>query len=138
MGLPFLLLVVATMWSVGKASIGKHQAAIEARRHVWTLRTAPTQTSTNLKSQNYVRDAPMERLDRPTLGMVSGEAEENIRIAGWLGSSTRPTSKTAVLAGTWDHQQVNMDDRFDIAVRMGVSAASAGATILNSIFSFFR
>ncbi len=137
MGLPFLLVVVASCYSIGKAVVGKQVATIEVRRYGWTLARDPENANA---SRNLVRQGWLEA-SSPQSAMTSlnpksdirlFETEKRTRIARWLGDSVRPRGRTAVVVGTWDHEDVPEMNRlaphvflFGKVARQGISGVSA-------------
>lgn len=98
MGLPFLLLVVVTGWSIGKAAMGRQVAAIDARQQGFAQRPS---------SRNSFRQVnrAMESLD-PSSGMRRTQVTKDVRVARFLGNRVQPSSEVTVVVGTWDHNGV--------------------------------
>src|SRR6056297_998049 len=93
-GMPFLLLVVATCWSIGSVALGRQAAAMQTRHQGWNQRTDPAR-----------RRHAMASL-RPTGNLLADQRTRSVRVAGWLGTTKNPESRSAVVVGTWDHRDV--------------------------------
>ena len=50
----------------------------------------------------------METLD-PSADIFIGETEEEVSVARWMGRVVEPEGRAAIVVGTWDHRQIDMN-----------------------------
>ena len=140
LGLPFLLFLVASIWSIGRVGLGKQAAEIQARQYTWKQRMEPDRRSPDLASQSFPNpDSPLSVFSgiNPGSGIFNGETKQDVSVPRWLGSRARPEGKTSLTVHTWSHHQVDMSSsrpHFHLLVKMG--QPSGGVTrAFNKIFN---
>jgi hypothetical protein len=101
MSLPFLLIVVAGTTAIGWASLYKSAVAVTARREAWQKRS-PQYLD---QAQNRHPLAAVS-LTIPLSGEVYCEKKRDFIVPAWLGGSATAISGNAVLAGSWDHDDM--------------------------------
>jgi len=96
LSLPFLLAVMALVFSLGWAALKKSSVAVDARRQAWNARSAPPSSS------------PLIYYMYPyTLGQVYQECHGRVDLLPSSFGSVTARSGNAVLAGSWDHTEVS-------------------------------
>lgn len=146
LGMPFLLLVVATAWSIVMTGLGQQVASIEARHHGWSMRTATGGTPAQVHSATRTSSPqPLTSLD-PNSDILIAMTERSVGVAGWLGGSVVARGRVAVTIGTWDHRDVpemnNAGPHIFLFPRLalqGISGIQANAQgLVQSFVDLFR
>ena len=136
MQLPFLVGLAAMIITVGNSSLKRNQAAIKARREVWSLRDNLDQANSDLDYRESTgNDTPLgwgldlsisggsgdnlnasnqdssnagifDNAFNPEMGGVYGETSEEVSVMPWLGGNREARSAAAVLGTSWDHNDL--------------------------------
>jgi hypothetical protein len=110
MGLPFLMLVMAIIFSVAYAGVNRTKVVFQARHQVWKMR----EDGHSHTLQKYIRIkdtkpmnpvAGMSEKDMP--GEISGAGNSKWKTYSWLmGGNLSTQSATIIITGTWDHKEI--------------------------------
>ena len=92
LGLPFLVAIGATILALGLGGVKRTGSIIEARKNAWDKRS------------DVQRTGALYLGSSPDAGLVKGESQFNLNIPGGKGTYKHDA---AVLAGTWDHRQID-------------------------------
>ena len=93
---PVLMIVFTGTISVSWAMMSKSRANTQVRHTAWKKRPAATGT----------QPLTLPIVANPTAGLVADDAEMDFRVYSWFGGEKTAISKNAVIAGTWDHEEV--------------------------------
>lgn len=142
MGVPFLMLVMACIYTLAYAGVSKTDMVCQVRHQVWSMR----ESSHSHNLQNYKRiddtqpmtlTAGTSEKDMP--GEISGTRSGSWSTYSWLGSHTSQ-SGTMIITGTWDHTEItNFDSNgphFSVLQRIGGMQGLGPLTALDRIISF--
>jgi hypothetical protein len=110
LGIPFLMLVMAIVFTVAYSGVNQTKTVFQARHQVWKMRESGN--SHNLADYKRVSDtkpmyllAPLGQNNMP--GEVSGAGQATWSTYSWLlGGSVSTKSKTVIITGTWDHKEI--------------------------------
>ncbi|MEZ6086501.1 MAG: hypothetical protein R3C05_00390 [Pirellulaceae bacterium] len=123
MGIPFLLFLVASTWSLGRVALSKQATAVKVRNATFAQRTTPDRPSRAIRTSFPNPDEAMalSSLADHTRGNLRGNTTSSVRVSHWLGGQRHPREQTMLIVNTWDHRQVDMTTtapHFSVMTRM--------------------
>jgi hypothetical protein len=134
MSLPFLVLLVAAIFSVALAGKTRLEVTFEARHAAWKRRHDPSP-----EGPLFLFGEPENALDRevPVPQLTTEQAARRVRLAPFLGrlGDREAVSKHAVLAGSWDYNELPFDEREPDVDRILKLAAAAPLNDIQGIRS---
>jgi len=109
LGFPFLMLLAATIFVVAYACMTKMDSVSQARYEVWKMRDSGA--SHSLEDYNRSDDTkPMLLVDLSGTdempGEIKGTGKSSFETYKWAGGTKTAKSKTILVAGTWDHEEI--------------------------------
>ena len=150
LGLPFLVLIAAIIFTAAFAAVNKLSVVSKARHATWKMR--------NDGQSNDLEDSRRNTETRPMVietdfggggdggelpGEVSGTASTKFRTYSWLGGERTTKSGTTLIYGTWDHKEIteftdNPDGpHFEVLGRVQeIKIDQSAITILNRLISW--
>lgn len=115
MSLPFLLFLSAYIASVGWSALKKADATMSVRNSVWKKRS-----NVNSRDTKPLNFGPWDQ------GLLDGKKQNRFRVFWQRNRNRNTTSKTAILAGTWDHKEIREfrsdGPHFDLMKKVGVGS----------------
>ncbi len=151
LGLPFLVLIAAIIFTVAFAAVNKISVISKARHATWKMRKDESGSSDLEDSRRNTETRPMEietefgggGAGGELPGEVSGIASTKFKTYNWLGGEHETKSGTTLIYGTWDHKEIteftdNPDGpHFDVLGRVReIKLAQGAITILNRLISW--
>jgi hypothetical protein len=102
MGVPFILFLGAAVLVTAQAGLERSKSAVKARHQAWKMRDA------EVSFEGFTRkdDEVLFMAADADSGGVSGTTTSSFKTYSFLGGNRSAYSKSAVLAGTWDHRQI--------------------------------
>ena len=113
MSLPVLLALFVTIVWLGASLVGQTQVTVAARHNAWQERTQVAQGSGN--PLVFQADTPIQR-----------DAETTVDISPIFAGMAPPKANHAILAGSWDHRQIDLNrpPNWRLYAKVGGSSAS--------------
>lgn len=113
MSLPVLLALFVTIVWLGASLVGQTEVTVAARHNAWKERTQVAQGSGN--PLVFAADAPIQR-----------DAETTVDISPIFAGMAPPKANAAILGGSWDHRQIDLNSspNWDLYAKVGGSSAS--------------
>lgn len=149
LGLPFLVLVAAIIFTVAFAAVNKISVVSEARQATWKMRkeeggSSDLEDSTrNTETKPMVISSGFGGGGGELPGEVSGTASTKFKTYQWLGGEHETKSGTTLIFGTWDHQELkeftdNPDGpHFDVLGRVNeIKLAQSAIDMLNRLLGW--
>jgi hypothetical protein len=143
LGIPFLMLVMAIVFSVAYAGVNKTKVVFQARHQVWKMRE--DNQSHNLVNYKRVKDTkPMYLLasvsENNMPGEISGAGSASWSTYSWLGGTASTKSRTVIITGTWDYKEItnfnSSGPHFSVLERIGGIQGLGILGALDTLISF--
>lgn len=113
LGLPFLVLIAAIIFTVAFAAVNKISVVSESRHAIWKMRKEESGSSDLEESRRNTETKPMVISSEfggggggELPGEVSGIASTKFKTYQWLGGEHETKSGTTLIFGTWDHKEI--------------------------------
>jgi hypothetical protein len=125
MSLPVLLALFVTIVWLGASLIGQAEVSVAARHNTWKERSQVAQGSGN--PLVFAADTPIKR-----------NAETTVDISPIFAGMAPPKSNAAILGGSWDHRQINLNSQPNWDLYAKVGGTSVNLTLQDALGSLFE
>lgn len=122
MSLPVLLALFVTIVWLGASLIGQTEVTVAARHNAWKERSQVAQGSGN--PLVFTADTPIQR-----------DAETTVEISPIFAGMSPPKSSAAILGGSWDHRQIDLNSSPNWELYAKVGGSSANLSFQNMLSS---